>query len=118
MQSTILLDRNAFFLAGLRRTLEPSQAFEIKGVSQTQEGALTLVADAKPAVILTGLNLVRPDNAASFIAALHERSPASRIVAFLTPEHDPEMSGCLQAAGAALCLSRYATPEELAAALN
>jgi len=117
MQSTILIDRDRFFIEGLRRVLAETGQFTVLGVGHEEQAALSLVNVAMPAAVLAGLNVVEQGDPEAFVAALRQRAPQSRLVVFADHPCEPELSARLQSAGACVCLSRRAEASEILAHL-
>jgi len=98
MQSTILINRDRYFIEGLRQVLAETGQFSVVGVGHEEEAALSLVSVAMP-------------------AALRRRAPQSRLAVFTDHPCEPEQAARLQAAGACVCLSRRAEASEILAHL-
>jgi len=92
MQSTILIDRDRYFIEGLRQVLAQTGQFSVLGVGHEEKAALSLVNVAMPAAVLVGLNVAEQGDPEAFVAALRQRAPQSRLVVFTDDPCEPEQA--------------------------
>ena len=74
-----LADDHTMFRQGLESILSSQEGIEVVGTSSTGDEAAAIVAETKPDVVVTQLDM-QPKDAQEIIEGLREASPGSRIV--------------------------------------
>jgi DNA-binding NarL/FixJ family response regulator len=110
-----LVDDHHLVREGLRLVLAGDDRFEVVGEAATGEGALELVATARPDVLVLDLTFPGGD-ALPLLRDLRNRHPDLRLVV-LTMHSDPETVRQTLAAGASGYLVKGARSQELFAAI-
>ena len=114
--SVHLADDHTMFRQGLESILSSQEGIEVVGTSSTGPEAAALVAEAKPDVIVTQLDM-QPKTAQEIIEGLREASPDSRIVV-LTLWDNLRYLQAISKMGIAAYLHKSSSAEELAAILG
>ena len=111
-----LADDHTMFRQGLESILSSQEGIEVVGTSSTGPEAAALVAEAKPDVIVTQLDM-QPKTAQEIIEGLREASPDSRIVV-LTLWDNLRYLQAISKMGIDAYLHKSSSAEELAAILG
>ena len=111
-----LADDHTMFRQGLQAILASREGVEVVGTSTTGDEASTLVAETKPDVIVTQLDM-QPKTAQEIIEGLREASPGSRIVV-LTLWDNLRYLQAISKMGIDAYLHKTSSAEELLATLG
>jgi DNA-binding NarL/FixJ family response regulator len=114
--TVVVADDHPIVLAGMRLLLGGSRFFELVGEARTGQEAIVRCEQLVPNVLLLDLRL--PDLPAPTICArIKERHPSIAIVMLTAHAEELALRGCMRA-GAAGCLFKDVTEQNLLAALR
>ncbi|MGP3963722.1 response regulator transcription factor [Nonomuraea sp. 3N208] len=93
----VIVDDHALFREGLREILDAQDGLAVVGEAGTSSGALSLVADAKPDILLLDVE-IPGDSATDTVTRLRVQSPNTQII-ILSMYDGPQLLRRLLAAG-------------------
>ncbi len=112
----VLVDDHTLFRDGVREILSTVEGLEVVGEAADHDGAIALIAEHRPDVVLLDVQLGDSD-AVETAREIRETSPQTRIVV-LSMHDDPEVVRELIAVGVRGYLIKNATRHELVSAIR